>query len=162
MISRKAAAAEVARMAGLIGFPPDVPAQLELVAAVESAESEDSAREAVSEWLESQRYSPTPADLRALVERIDGERRRRAAEAEPSCRICGGTGWRQVICLVERDDDGVQGFRELDDADLEPFVREHGPPDGRDVIEAVKPCRCRPTRRDSEPVSGKDRAAGAE
>ena len=108
MIEREFAAQQVARLSGLVGFPADLTPQAELVSALTQAPDERTARKAIDEWLSEERYAPTPADITALLRRLQfGETM--YTQWEPvldPCPRCSGTGWEPVEM-----GDGYSGVR---------------------------------------------------
>jgi len=130
MIERGYAARQVARLSGLVGFPADVTPQAELVSALARAPDEATARRAIDEWLSEERYAPTPADIVALLRRLEaGADLYREWSPDPHpCRTCGGTGWEPV--------DMGNGYS------------------------GVRRCACRRTEAAEATACGKDAAAG--
>ena len=81
---------QVGRLACLIGFPSEPRARQELLDVLLAVSFDDRhAKAIVDTWLESARFAPVPADLRAMA------RSTRPAAASPSlaCESCQGTGW---------------------------------------------------------------------
>jgi hypothetical protein len=102
MLSHSFAAAQIARMTGLRGFPTAPAAVEELIVAIQHAWSEDDARKVVDDWLVEVSWTPTPADLRRLLFR---------SVASQPCEACDGTGWRVQEYLGDYSTDGITLLR---------------------------------------------------
>ena len=104
---RDACRDQVNRLACLIGFPSEPRARAELLDTLLAAAFDDRHAKAITDaWLESARFAPTPADLRALARAT----RPHEAKSTFGCAVCGGTGWvysietntvRRCACLCD-------------------------------------------------------------
>lgn len=98
MIDRKIAQTQIDRLAGLDWFPKDNPAAIkDLRQALEASATDVIAMAVVSDWVESNREAPKPADLRRLIWAENEKRESDQFRRTKSCPICDGTGQEIIV-----------------------------------------------------------------
>src|SRR5690349_20025792 len=95
-IDKKTAQTQMDRL-GQLSYPPKTRAEAgEILAALMLADSKSIAEFCVSEWVDTQREWPKPADIRTKIREVNAESKKITIK----CDICGGSGIRTVWFLV--------------------------------------------------------------
>lgn len=148
MIDKKTAGALTQRFSGLDYFPNSKEALVDLIYAVQVADTPEIAEVIIAEWMAYQTQCPKAAQMRALMYEANQKRKEHLAK----CPTCGGSGFVTVWYLVTyRGQSFVREKSELlpdvttsEQANLfaEKIARNPGDKE-QTVLSAAKVCACR-------------------
>ncbi len=160
MISVAAAADQLERIQGMVGFPRGRESEkyaLEMRLAIQSARSEAIARQVVSDILREFKRCPAVADI---YEAINEENNRGPSREQPKCELCHGAGAVTVWVLATyngrsmkiKSEEILRNFthekaqefgKELrwDDGPITPDNPFRG--DNQQIVTGAKPCMCK-------------------